>query len=609
MPTLAQIPFVLALLAKATVFTAFCLVLGAASQKFIRRSGCLCGDQQGLFLSMFFSLSTGMCVITVILFLLGLSSLLSPGATALVLVVTQAIAAGYLWRRSESPTTVIAANQLLDWKLLAQCVFFAGLFVLVVLIAVCPPGKWDDTSYHLPYARYYIDNHAIVMNPYLRFPLFPHNGNLLFSLGLMYGTETDAQVLATLPLFVISLGLFGACHALLGSTSAGYLSVVVFFALGPVKEALGYAYVDNILALYTWGATLALALWLREPTESTHWLLTCGLLAGTAAGTKLFGGVMAFLIGLYLLMVVRKMRPTLIYTVTTLLFGLGWYVRSLYISGDPVHPAGGNIFGHFLWNAGDLLSQQQEQSTHGAEKGLFNIFGALQTAGILLLVPALLVFVQPVAWRRPTNFLYITFVFYLLFWMMSSQVARYLAPVLGLGAFLSVWFLYQAGLKTSLRGLHGQTWAPWLRGAGNLAVASCGLIMVYSGLKLVPPQLVNWDTVLRGRPGYEIMISATAQIPVHGKILLQVGYENAFYFFKGTAIGDWFGPGRYSNTLICEAKCRIAPAEQMVKVMNGFGAQMLAVNAKRFQFDPQQYTDFFDIKTRTEDGYLLILKK
>lgn len=608
MPTLTQLPFVLALLAKAALFMACCLVLGAAGQKCIMTSGGSHDGEQDPFLRMFFSLSTGMCVITAIMFLLGLSSLLSPGATALVLVVTLAIAAGYLWRRSESPTTVMRVNQLLDGKLLAQSVFFAGLFVLVVLIAVCPPGKWDDTSYHLPYARYYIDNHAIVMNPYLRFPLFPHNGNLLFSLGLMYGTETDAQVLATLPLFVISLGLFGACHALLGSTSAGYLSIVVFFALGPAKEALGYAYVDNILALYTWGALLALALWLREPTESTHWLFTCGLLAGTAAGTKLFGGVMAFLIGLYLLMAVRKMRPTLIYTVTTLLFGLGWYVRSLYISGDPVHPAGGNIFGHFLWNAGDLLSQQQEQSTHGVEKGLFNIFEALQTAGILLLVPALLVFVQPTAWRRPTNFLYITFVFYLLFWMMSSQVARYLAPVLGLGAFLSVWFLYQAGLKTSLRGLHGQTWTPWLRSAGNLAVASCGLIMVYSGVKLVPPQLAHWDATLRGRAGYEIMTSATAQMPLHGKILLQVGYENAFYFFKGTAIGDWFGPGRYSNTLICELKCRIAPAEQMVKVMTGFGARMLAVNAKRFEFDPQQYTDLFEIKARSADGYLLVLK-
>ena len=43
--------------------------------------------------------------------------------------------------------------------------------------------------------------------------------------------------------------------------------------------------------------------------------------------------------------------------------------------------------------------------------------------------------------------------------------------------------------------------------------------------------------------------------------------------------------------------------------MKGFGAQMLAVNAKRFEFDPQQYTELFEIKSRSEDGYLLVLRK
>ena len=43
--------------------------------------------------------------------------------------------------------------------------------------------------------------------------------------------------------------------------------------------------------------------------------------------------------------------------------------------------------------------------------------------------------------------------------------------------------------------------------------------------------------------------------------------------------------------------------------MNEFGAQILAVNAKRFKFGPSQYMDLFEIKKKTEDGYLLTLKK
>ena len=32
-----------------------------------------------------------------------------------------------------------------------------------------------------------------------------------------------------------------------------------------------------------------------------------------------------------------------------------------------------------------------------------------------------------------------------------------------------------------------------------------------------------------------------------GDRLVQVGFENRFYFFRGTLVGDWFGPGRYTR--------------------------------------------------------------
>jgi 4-amino-4-deoxy-L-arabinose transferase-like glycosyltransferase len=496
-----------------------------------------------------------------------------------------------------------------NWLPVAQYVFFSGLFICLVLVAIKPPGMWDDTMYHLPYARHYLQNQAILINPNLRFPLFPHNGNLLFTLGLMYGSETDAQVLATLPLFVIALGLFGAGQTFLRSVSAGYLAVVLFLALEPVHEALGYAYIDNILALYCWGAVLALALWLRKGRALNHWLVTSGILAGSAAGTKLFGGVVAVVIGLYLVLAVRKLRPVAIYALSTLVFGIGWYLRSFYISGDPVHPAGGYIFGHFIWNAADLLSQQQEQSTHGVEKSLAHLFGALQKAGAVMLVPALFVFVQPGGRRKPVFFLYLCFVLYLLFWLYATQVARYLSPIIALGALLSVLFVYQAGLGTSLRQL-GRRWAGlWPRRVAALAVGSCGLALALLSARTVPATLSNWDATLKGRSGYELMSAANSLTPEHGTVLLQVGFENAIYFFNGTVIGDWFGPGRYNNMLRCQARCAIAPAAQMAGLMQGFGARMLAVNSKRFEFNPQSYLDYFEVKVQSSDGYLLTLKK
>jgi 4-amino-4-deoxy-L-arabinose transferase-like glycosyltransferase len=425
----------------------------------------------------------------------------------------------------------------------------------------------------------------------------------------MYGTDTDAQVLATLPLFVTSVGLFGACKLFIRSTSAAYLAVGVFLSLGPINDTLGYAYIDNLLALYSWAATLALAIWLRNPRDSNTWLIICGVLMGTAAGTKLFGAVLAVFVGLYLLLVIRQWRVVLIYAFSTLLFGIGWYVRSFYISGDPVHPAGGNYFGHYLWNAADLLSQVQEQSTHGAVKNPFSIFKALQVAGLSILIPALGVMAQIAGRRRPVLFLYIVFVLYLVFWLLSAQVARYLAPVFALGSFLSVLFLYQAGLGNSLKLLEKHLGERVLKTVAVLGVLVCAVSLGIFFAKPVSEKLANWDSSLAARSGFKVMEAANSLKPQYGDKLMQLGFENAIYFFKGTVIGDWFGPGRYSNMILCAERCQLAPAGQIVTLMKGFNAQMLAVNAKRFQFEPEHYKDLFEIKFQTNEEFLLVLKK
>jgi hypothetical protein len=610
MMTSSPLFFTLTLIGKALLFVLYCAVLGRASLGLIKKgTGDALVESTNEFLRLFFDICVGMAALTFVLFLLGLSSLLSLTACTLTLALLFMGAVVYLRR---GPGTlwlkVPGASSFSGFNTAHFLVFFC-LFVFVVLVAVQPPGHWDDTSYHLPYARHYVENHVIAVNPFLRFPLFPHNGNLLFSLGLMYGTDTDAQVLATLPLFVTSVGLFGACQLFIRSTSAAYLAVGVFLALGPIHDTLGYAYIDNLLALYAWAATLALAIWLRKPRDSNAWLIICGVLMGTAAGTKLFGAVLAVFVGLYLLLAVRQWRVVLIYACSTLFFGIGWYVRSFYISGDPVHPAGGNYFGHYLWNAADLLSQLQEQSTHGAVKNPFSIFSALQAAGISILIPALGVIAQTNGRRRSVLFLYIVFALYLSFWLLSAQVARYVAPVFALGSFLSVFFLYQAGLGLSLRQLKQYSGQRVLKWVSVLGVLACVLSLGNFAAKSVSVKLANWDASLAARSGYKVMGAANFLRPQYGDKLMQLGFENAIYFFKGTVIGDWFGPGRYANMILCAERCQLAPAEQIVALMRGFNAQMLAVNAKRFQFEPQQYQDLFEIKFQTNDEFLLVLKK
>jgi hypothetical protein len=133
-----------------------------------------------------------------------------------------------------------------------------ALFVFVACYALQAPGQWDDTSYHLPYAQYYLDHKSLQVNEYLRFPLFPNHMDILFSFGLLYGGVLIAQAMATLPLFVIAIGLIGATRQFFDSSMAGLIAFCVFFTFHPLIYGLGYAYIDNGLALYCWAALLVL---------------------------------------------------------------------------------------------------------------------------------------------------------------------------------------------------------------------------------------------------------------------------------------------------------------------------------------------------------------
>src|SRR5690606_36499268 len=161
-----------------------------------------------------------------------------------------------------------------------------------------PPGHFDDTMYQLPLARHYLEHQRIALHEYLRFPLFPQNINLLFVLGLMLDGVLLAQGFASLPLFIIAVGLVGASIWMLGTSTVGIFAGALLFIIGPIKRTLGFAYVDNGLAMFCWAATLAFLLFDNERQQrktALCWAALAGLMAGAAAGSKYFGVVLAAL--------------------------------------------------------------------------------------------------------------------------------------------------------------------------------------------------------------------------------------------------------------------------------------------------------------------------
>lgn len=507
---------------------------------------------------------------------------------------------------------------------------FLALFALayVLQFAIRAPGYWDDTSFHLPIARFYLEQGQFTVAEFLRFPLFPQHMNLVMAQGLSLHGELLAQMLATWPLWLMLLGLYGAALHWLESRLAGFLVCVCPFFLLPMTATLGYAYTDLGLAAFCLAGALALMLIPFStgisdpgPVERGQFLLA-GLLLGTAASMKLFGLVWSLGWVALCLMHPRLRGGTVWVTMGLLVTGAWWYLRAFWLSGDPVHPLLGDIVGHYLWNADDLLGQRAEQRSHGVPSGLFSVWEAFSKAGLLWLTPALIAGLLLLRRDRGLGVAWLAFVGYTLFWLEAGQVERYMAPAVGLGCLLSVVFLWRFGMARALRRLSclfervsrrlGQPLGTRLlcitRHTG--VVVGCQILFLWPLTEEdwidAPARLVAWDQWLAARKGYGLFEAANQEAQVASPpTLVQVGFENGVYFFKGKCVGDWFGPGRYSQFIVCTDRCRMGPASSVASRVDAFKTPLLLVNTLRFPIDLAGYLPWFEVVSATPEGVLL----
>ncbi|MGP8231317.1 MAG: hypothetical protein ACLQL2_01440 [Methylovirgula sp.] len=542
------------------------------------------------------ALSVGLVVDILALLALGLTDHLTPagiGATGVGLLCLAAILLRHV------PLSLREALAGFKWP---SAVIAVALFAATALTAVHPPGSWDDTMYHLPIARAYLEHGGIVTLPFIRFPLFPQNIELLIALGLMTGHDLGAQLFAQLPLYLMALSLIATSRLFFGTLVPGALAILLMVKLVPMQIILGFAYVDAGLGFFCWMAVLALALRLEANETSTDfaWPIIAGLMAGAAIGTKYFGIPLAGILGLWLLVIRRDWKASLVFGLTALAVGGAWYFRSFIVSGDPIHPGGGNIFGFYLWDAADLAGQKKELSTHGVPPSTLDFVGALKAAGAL---PLLLAFASLLVHGMRPGLRLLRFVFcsYFLFWFFVVQVERYLIPIIAAGSLLSVIIFLFLDWPPALR--HA-----WYRVPEYGKAAFAGLVGISALAYFVDDVWPNvklttaaWSEEIEKRPGYALLSKANELRSSFGDRLVQVGFENGFYFFRGTTIGDWFGPGRYSQMMLFDPL-------RMKKIMQGFDARMLAVNTAHFKFDRSAYEHDFDVVMSTSDGVLLTLR-
>ena len=547
-------------------------------------------------------ISAGMLATITILFALGIIGVLTPlavGVAGFMLLFLALLSARNCGDGLAFGSSLTARPSL-------EVIALILLFFVAVIMSMRPPGHWDDTSYHLPMARFFVEQQAFTVNEFLRFPFFPQNVNLLLVLGLMFGGELMAQLMASLPVFVMAIGLIGASKLFLDSTIPGTLAAVTLYLLGPILGNIGYAYIDIGLAMFCWAAVLAMACAIVTHPDGQHirWTVLAGLMAGAAAGSKLFGLVFAAVLGLYLLLVRRDLREILVYSFATAAVGSWWYVRSFIISGDPLHPTLGNIFGFYLWDAGDLAAQTAQQGTIGT--AAWNVVGALVGPGVAGWILAL-VSLGLTRVAAPIRMMQFVFAGYLAFWLVVAQHDRYLAPIYAVGTFLSFYFVWRLWL-------YGTEYINFLKPLRSKITLIYFAVLVGIFIPLIGKVIrtekygtAKWDEVLASRDGYQLFQKANTLRVGRNERLMHLGYENAVFFYDGVAVGDHFGPARYRQML--DESGALRSPQEIQAIMQKFGATAFAVNTQRFpNADVSTLFGQFEVVEQTEGGYLLVSK-
>lgn len=242
--------------------------------------------------------------------------------------------------------------------------------------ALTPPGtnEWDSLSYHLAAPKLFVERGAIFRIVYDHHTNSPFNLEMLYTLGLAFGSESFAKGFHCAVYLLLVCSVAGAA-ARWASARAGVsaaLAAAIVATLPPVAWEAGTAYVDLGTALGEWLALVLLVEWWQRSPGETRWLGLAGVCCGTALATKVLGGMaLIFVVGAVLARwALGRPRPAasrglLALVGLALAVAAPWYVKSYAYTGNPIYPYAYSVFGGADWDEECARTYRADQRTYG----------------------------------------------------------------------------------------------------------------------------------------------------------------------------------------------------------------------------------------------------
>ncbi|HKD12141.1 MAG TPA: hypothetical protein VKE50_08700, partial [Thermoanaerobaculia bacterium] len=451
-----------------------------------------------------------------------------------------------------------------------------GVALLAALVCAClpvfaltlyPPTAFDETLYHLPFAKAFAANQGLPFRETLRFPVAPQLAEILCGALLVLSGDVATHLPSALAFVATALALaswIGARnHLAAGGAAALWLGNPLTAWLG------GTAYVDLPLTLF---AVLAWTWWDRwRRGGATSGLALAGAFAGFAAATKYNGLlIVALLSAATAIVAVRRRDPAALakFLAVAILALAPWYARNFLQTGNPVFPLLPDLFGQNAWMTPDDLSIWQS----GPRNIPASVTGyAASRARETVLHPLRLLEWPWTAAYRPSAFggqptLSPLLPLLILLAAVGGIAEPRMRPALGFAAalFLTTTAHDPRLLLPAVALLEGAAalGLAWVLGRAAIlqsrpAVALLTLVLAapgaaYAGWKALrqgppPSGAAERETYLsRSLRGYAqvalVNRARGAGVTIYGLYL-----ENLAYYADGRFLGDWVGPYRYAR--------------------------------------------------------------
>jgi hypothetical protein len=506
--------------------------------------------------------------------------------------------------------------------------WFLPIFLLIslkLLLPLYPPTRFDETLYHLPQAKNIVTHSGLSVNPYIRYPLSPQNMELLYALSLLFYDDILPHLFHASTAFITAMGIY-SLGALTSNRKTGAAGALIFLSSSLVQHMMASAYIDLGTTLFVFSGFYCLSLWLI--TKKTGWLYFAGFATGIAVGTKYTALLYALFYTLWVTFESRNPKHVVQFLVPLIVFGSPWYIRNYLLSGDPVFPSLGPIFGYSrLWSKGDYLNQYREMLSHGTPRNIFSFVilpwnliankerfmdGAISLWMLAIFPSFFFVSCFDKYYKKLSLFVFLN----IIIWFFSTQILRYLLPLFPMISLLSAYFLVNilyerwlkklfienvAFIKNIFRGL-----SSFLRKTSNAIVIILLLATVQSvrfdkAMKKNPLPVTQESRtayLIRTKPAYKLIHIANFDPSLN---IYQYGFGDHIYYAKGKILGDDFGPARYS--LITGI---LNNSEKMYETFLSMDIQLFLINKQGLEgktFD-DFFSSYFVLIAENENGAL-----